>query len=315
MPIKIRRALLAVATLAGVAGCAVPGPAPVEPRTRPVAPAVRTPAPPPAVAAPAPPPAAAATPRAPADAPPVIQSVPVRPATMQSRSLGPPEPRATVPPSLVRSQPSGAKRPYSDAAWAELRASAAQALAPAVPAAPAAGADAAAPRPDAPAADTRPAPAAPAAPVPPAVASAAPPGAVPPPAADPAAAPARPGDGPGFAWPARGRVLQGFSEPSSMGIAIAGNLGEPVIAAADGRVIFSGLGPRGYGNLVIVKHDADTLSVYAHNRNLLVKEGDNVSRGQRIAELGDSGTDRPKLHFEIRKAGKPVDPLKFLPAR
>lgn len=303
MPIKIRRALLAVATLAGVAGCAVPGPAPVEPRTRPVAPAVRTPAPPPAVAAPAPPPAAAATPRAPADAPPVIQSVPVRPATVQSRSLGPPEPRATVPPSLVRSQPSGEKRPYSDAAWAEARASALQ-----PPAAPAAGAEPAPARPDAPAADTRPAPVASAPPVAPAPPPAAP-------AADPAAAPARPADAQGFAWPARGRILQGFSEPSNMGIAIAGNLGEPVIAAADGRVIFSGLGPRGYGNLVIVKHDADTLSVYAHNRNLLVKEGDNVTRGQRIAELGDSGTDRPKLHFEIRKAGKPVDPMKFLPAR
>lgn len=100
-----------------------------------------------------------------------------------------------------------------------------------------------------------------------------------------------------------------------MGISIAGNLGEPISAAADGRVIFSGNGPRGYGNLVIVKHDADTLSVYAHNRTLLVKEGETVTRGQRIAELGDSGTDRPKLHFEIRKSGKPVDPQKFLPAR
>ena len=80
-------------------------------------------------------------------------------------------------------------------------------------------------------------------------------------------------------------------------------------------MIFSAPGPRGYGNLVIVKHDADTVSVYAHNRSLLVKEGASVRRGQRIAELGDSGTDRPQLHFEIRKQGKPVDPQKLLPRR
>jgi lipoprotein NlpD len=118
-----------------------------------------------------------------------------------------------------------------------------------------------------------------------------------------------------FEWPARGKVIQGFAEPRSMGISIDGKLGDPVVAAAGGKVIFSGPGPRGYGNLLIVKHDADTLSVYAHNRALLVKEGETVKRGQRIAELGESGTDRPKLHFEIRKAGKPVDPQKLLPAR
>ncbi|TXL61673.1 hypothetical protein FHP08_18245 [Zeimonas arvi] len=100
-----------------------------------------------------------------------------------------------------------------------------------------------------------------------------------------------------------------------MGVSIGGKPGDPVVAAADGRVIFSGPGPRGYGNLLIVKHDNDTLSVYAHNRALLVKEGANVKRGQRIAELGDSGADRPKLHFEIRKQGKPVDPSDYLPAR
>jgi len=100
-----------------------------------------------------------------------------------------------------------------------------------------------------------------------------------------------------------------------MGISIAGSPGDPILAAADGRVILSGPGPRGYGNLVIVKHDAETLSVYAHNRALVVKEGENVRRGQKIAELGDSGADRPKLHFEIRKSGKPVDPQKLLPPR
>jgi lipoprotein NlpD len=118
-----------------------------------------------------------------------------------------------------------------------------------------------------------------------------------------------------FIWPARGKVIQSFSEPRNMGIAIAGNPGDPVQAVADGRVIFSGPGPRGYGNLLILKHDADTLSVYAHNRALLVKEGAQVRRGQQIAELGESGTDRPKLHFEIRRSGKPVDPVKLLPPR
>lgn len=100
-----------------------------------------------------------------------------------------------------------------------------------------------------------------------------------------------------------------------MGILIEGAAGDPVGAAADGRVIFSGPGPRGYGNLVIVKHDNDTLSVYAHNRTLLVKEGQSVKRGQKLAEIGASGTDSPKLHFEIRKGGKPVDPQTLLPAR
>lgn len=100
-----------------------------------------------------------------------------------------------------------------------------------------------------------------------------------------------------------------------MGIAIAGKPGDPVVAAGDGKVIFSGPGPRGYGNLVIIKHDADTLSVYAHNRSLLVKEGASIKRGQRIAELGETGADSPQLHFEIRKQGKPVDPAQFLPPR
>jgi lipoprotein NlpD len=109
--------------------------------------------------------------------------------------------------------------------------------------------------------------------------------------------------------------VQGFAEPRSMGITIAGKPGDPIVAAADGRVIFSGPGPRGYGNLVILKHANETLSVYGHNRTLLVKEGQNVKRGQRIAELGSSGADSPQLRFEIRKDGKPVDPRKYLPAR
>jgi lipoprotein NlpD len=95
-------------------------------------------------------------------------------------------------------------------------------------------------------------------------------------------------------------VLEGFSEPRNMGIAIEGQPGDPVYAVAEGKVIFSGVGPRGYGNLIIVKHENELLSVYAHNRSLVVREGDQVARGQKIAEIGDSDADRPKLRFEIR---------------
>lgn len=100
-----------------------------------------------------------------------------------------------------------------------------------------------------------------------------------------------------------------------MGISIEGKPGDPVNAAGDGRVIFSGIGPRGYGNLLIVKHEGELLSVYAHNRALLVREGDQVARGQKIAEIGDSDADRPMLRFEIRREGRPVDPSRYLPAR
>ncbi|HZH06571.1 MAG TPA: peptidoglycan DD-metalloendopeptidase family protein [Lautropia sp.] len=122
-------------------------------------------------------------------------------------------------------------------------------------------------------------------------------------------------DGVAFGWPAAGTVVQNFDQTSSKGLALGGRPGDVVRSAADGRVIFSGAGPRGYGNLVIVKHDNELLSVYAHNRSLAVKEGESVKRGQKIAELGNSGTDTPKLHFEIRQQGKPVDPLAVLPKR
>ena len=109
-------------------------------------------------------------------------------------------------------------------------------------------------------------------------------------------------------------MIQSFAE-SSKGIALGGSAGDPVVAAADGKVIFSGNGPRGYGNLVIVKHSNDLLSVYAHNRSLAVKEGQSVKRGQKLAELGETGGTTPRLHFEIRQQGKPVDPAAFLPKR
>ena len=118
-----------------------------------------------------------------------------------------------------------------------------------------------------------------------------------------------------WAWPAHGQVISGFSEGGSKGVAIAGAQGEAIFAAESGRVIYSGNGLRGYGNLVIVKHDQEFTTAYAHNRAILVKEGQMVRRGQKIAELGMSDADRPMLHFEVRKGGKPVDPLSFLPSR
>ncbi len=118
-----------------------------------------------------------------------------------------------------------------------------------------------------------------------------------------------------WGWPSAGRVVQTFDDSNSKGMSFATTTGESVLAAADGRVIFSGIGPRGYGNLVIVKHTNDLLSVYAHNRSLLVKEGATVKRGQKIAEAGDSSGGTQRLHFEIRQQGKPVDPAKFLPKR
>lgn len=122
-------------------------------------------------------------------------------------------------------------------------------------------------------------------------------------------------DGVRFSWPVGGNVVQGFDGVNNKGLLVAGKVGDPVQAAADGRVIFSGQGPRGYGNLVIIKHSNEMLSVYAHNRSLTVKEGDQVTRGQKIGELGDAGPGRTALHFEVRQSGKPVDPIGVLPKR
>jgi lipoprotein NlpD len=116
-----------------------------------------------------------------------------------------------------------------------------------------------------------------------------------------------------WAWPASGEVLTSFDQSGSKGIDIAGQLGHPVKAAADGRVVYSGGGLIGYGELIIIKHNKHYLSAYGHNEKLLVKQGDLVTIGQHIATMGDSGTDRVKLHFEIRRDGKPVDPIRYLP--
>ena len=106
-----------------------------------------------------------------------------------------------------------------------------------------------------------------------------------------------------------------FGESGSKGVDIAGKAGDPIIASAGGNVSYCGEGLRGYGKLVIIKHNATYLSAYAHNQTILVKEGQSVSKGQKIAEMGSSGTDKVKLHFEVRRNGKPVDPLKYLPQR
>ena len=116
-----------------------------------------------------------------------------------------------------------------------------------------------------------------------------------------------------FAWPVRGPLLNTFDDSKNKGLNIGGAAGDPVKAAADGRVVYAGNGLRGYGNLIIIKHDATYLTAYAHNRALMVKEGDAVTKGQKIAEMGNSDSDRVMLHFEVRRQGKPVDPLKYLP--
>ncbi|WP_101482178.1 peptidoglycan DD-metalloendopeptidase family protein [Janthinobacterium sp. 61] len=188
------------------------------------------------------------------------------------------KPAAPVVPK--KAGPRGEKRAYSDATLAELRA-------------------------DGGITDAKPAPApAPVAAAPaPAVVAAAP------------AAQAAGDDKISWMWPSEGKVIGTFDEGKNKGVDIAGKAGQQVVAAGAGKVMYAGSGIRGYGNLVIVKHSNSLLSAYAHNRSILVKEGQNVNKGQAIAEMGDSDADRVKLHFEIRQQGKPVDPSKFLPNR
>ena len=118
-----------------------------------------------------------------------------------------------------------------------------------------------------------------------------------------------------FIWPSSGTLLAGFDEARNKGYDIGGKAGDPVLAAADGRVVYAGAGLRGYGNLIILKHNNTFLTAYAHNQSLLVKEDQAVRRGQKIAEMGSTDADRVKLHFEIRRQGKPVDPVRYLPLR
>lgn len=116
-----------------------------------------------------------------------------------------------------------------------------------------------------------------------------------------------------LSWPSKGDVIDRFDDNKNKGIDIAGKAGDPVQSAADGKVVYAGNSLRGYGNLVIVKHDNTYLTAYAHNKTLLVKEGDTVKKAQKIAEMGSTDADRVKLHFELRKNGKPVDPTSYLP--
>jgi len=117
-----------------------------------------------------------------------------------------------------------------------------------------------------------------------------------------------------WGMPTSGKLVAGFSESDNRkGVDIVGTRGQPVVASSSGKVVYSGSGLRGYGKLIIIKHNKTYLSAYAHNDRILVKEGQNVSKGQKIAEMGNSDADQVKLHFEIRKFGKPVDPAKYLP--
>ena len=144
-----------------------------------------------------------------------------------------------------------------------------------------------------------------------------PPRAAPPVAPSPATVPVArdPDEDLNWSWPAAGPVAAGFDEARSKGLAITGKAGDAVLAAADGRVVYAGSGLRGYGNLVIVKHNATYLTAYAHNQALMVKEDQVVRRGQKIAEMGSTDAERVQLHFEIRRQGKPVDPARLLPQR
>jgi lipoprotein NlpD len=169
-------------------------------------------------------------------------------------------------------------------------------------------------------------------PLPPATTGGAPPTAAPvapaPGAAAPGAAvpvttehtPAGPAAGGGpeelpMVWPAQGELIAAFDEARNKGVSIGGRIGDPVVAAADGSVVYAGAGLRGYGNLIILKHNSNYLTAYAHNQALLVRENQTVRQGQRIAEMGSSDADRVKLHFEVRRKGKPVDPVAYLPKR
>ena len=128
-------------------------------------------------------------------------------------------------------------------------------------------------------------------------------------------APVADSEGLAFIWPHNGAIMAGFDETKNKGLDVSGKAGDPVLAAADGKVVYAGSGLRGYGNLVIIKHNNTFLTAYAHNQALLVREDQAVKRGQTIAQMGNSDADQVKLHFEIRRLGKPVDPVKFLPPR
>jgi lipoprotein NlpD len=232
-----------------------------------------------------------------------------------ARPLGADAPAATAPPGPpaastpvapralgLKTEPKGVRLPYSDENLAAvLRSEAARA-------APKPETETAAPKPEPPA-TTKPEATAAAKPEPPAAVKPEPPAAAPKPEPDAA------GERVDWMWPATGKVVATFNGTASKGVDIAGRVGDPVFASAAGRVVYSGEGIPAYGKLVIIRHNSTYLSAYAHNSQILVKEGQNVARGQKIAEVGTSGAKEAKLHFEIRRLGKPVDPLAYLPSR
>ena len=216
---------------------------------------------------------------------PLITAAPVAPKSAEAApSLGSPVlPSGRSNTATFKSEPKAVKLPYSDQALAQLQAQTPAAAAPA----PAPQNAAAPPTAAAPAPPLRP---------------------------DAARVPEIDDDHLGWVWPTSGKVVAGFSETANLkGIDIAGKAGQPVVASAGGKVVYAGTGLRGYGKLIIVKHNSTYLSAYAHNRDIVVKEGQQVSKGQKISEMGDTDADQVKLHFEIRRLGKPVDPVKYLP--
>ncbi len=225
---------------------------------------------------------------------PLVSAPPVAPRNAEAASAQPapvlPSGRANT--STLKAEPKALKLPYSDHALAQLQA---------MPATPSTSTPAPAPT----VAAVSPAPAAAAPTTPPAAL---------PPRPEAARVPEIDDDKIEWVWPATGKVIAGFSDTANLkGIDIAGKSGQPVVASAAGRVVYAGTGLRGYGKLIIVKHNNTFLSAYAHNRDILVKEGQQVTKGQKISEMGDTDADQVKLHFEIRRLGKPVDPAKFLP--
>ncbi|MDR3323288.1 MAG: peptidoglycan DD-metalloendopeptidase family protein [Zoogloeaceae bacterium] len=213
-----------------------------------------------------------------------VTTMPVATGTaVEQRSLDAPSSVSANTATLKR-EPRVNKEPYSDAAYARAQTPAA-APAPAATSTPAKTAE---------------------------TASAAPPPATATPTPAAAGAATASASGLTWSWPASGKTLTAFSAQSK-GIDIAGKAGDPILAASDGKVVYAGSGLRGYGQLVIIKHNATFLSAYAHNRKILVQEGQNVKRGAKIAEMGNTDSEVVKLHFEVRQQGNPVEPLNFLP--
>ncbi|MFO1415003.1 MAG: peptidoglycan DD-metalloendopeptidase family protein [Burkholderiales bacterium] len=221
--------------------------------------------------------------------PPVVEA---KPAPAPSAAAAAP---AAAPPPVARntdnfkSQPKALKEPYSEAAVKDVTR---QSAAPPPPPPPENVATAA-----------------------PSVPAASPAPVVPPPRTEPPPRAGSDGDDElDWVWPAKGKIVGAFSETANLkGIDIAGKEGTPVVASAAGTVVYAGSGLRGYGKLIIVKHNKTYLSAYAHNREILVKEGQEVTKGQKIAEMGNTDATEVKLHFEIRRMGKPMDPTRYLP--